>query len=272
MYAETTVIYADMLFIINFSLDYLCLFLTGRILNCGGKVLRLLLGAFIGGIYAFVPYLAEPPTFASFTFDLGAAGLICLVAFGKQDLKRFFVISGTFIVSSALLGGLVTAFYSLGTRYSDGVYSEVDSLSFGLICLVSAFVALSYGLICRKKIYTRSAEIRVYAGERKFDARLLADSGNLVTEPFSALPVIVIASSALPFPFDSPESEVFPFPIRAIPFRTSSGKSCFFGFRPDRIEVRQMARKPKRVEAYIGIDTENKTYSGYDGLMPTSLL
>lgn len=272
MYTETTVIYADVLFIINFSLDYLCLFLTGRILNCGGKVWRLIFASFIGGVYAFVPYLVEPPTFASFTFNLGAAGLICLVAFGKQDLKRFFVISGTFVVSSALLGGLVTAFYSLGSGYSDGVYAEVDSLSFVFICLISALVALSYGLICRKKIYVRSAEIRIFAGEKKFDARLLADSGNLVTEPFSALPVIVITASALPFPFDSPESEMFPFPIRAIPYRTSSGKSCFFGFRPDRIEVRQIARKPRKIEAYIGIDTENKTYSGYDGLMPTSLL
>ncbi len=272
MYAEAMVIYADILFLINFSLDYLCLFLTGRVLNCGGNAFRLILASVFGGLYSFVPYLVEPPTFASFTFNLAAAALICFFAFGRQELSRFFVIFLTFIVSSALLGGLVTAFYSLSSRYSDGVYSEVDSVSFALICLVSAIVALSYGLICKKKIHIRSASVRIYAGKQKFDARLLADSGNLVTEPFSALPVIVIASSALPYPFDSPESESFPFPIRAIPFSTSAGRSCFFGFRPDRIELLLPARKPRRIDAFIGIDTDRSTYSGYDGLMPTSLL
>ncbi len=272
MYAESTVIYADILFVINFSLDFLCLFITDKVLNGGGKLRRLIFGAAIGGCYSFLPYIFELPVFVSVPLHIIAAVLICFVAFGKRDLRRFFLLSGTFIVSSALLGGLITAIYGLSGDYSNGAYTEVDAVSFCLICLVSAAIALSYGMICKKKILTRSAEVKIYANGRKFDARLLIDSGNLVTEPFSALPVIVVSSYALPPPFDAPERESFPLPIRAIPFSTSAGKSCFFGFRPDKIEIIRPAKKPLRVDAFIGIDTENRNYSGYDGLIPTSLL
>lgn len=272
MYAETVVIYSDILFMINFSLDYLCLFIAGRLLNRGGKAYRLLTGAAIGGFYSFLPYITDFPVYITLPLHLIAAALICLAAFGKSDLKGFLILTGTFIVSSALLGGMVTAFYSLSGRYSDGVYSEVSALSFCLICVFSALIALSYGLICRKKIHTRSAEVRIYVGNERFDANLLCDSGNLVTEPFSALPVIVISAACLPHPYDMPESGLFPKPIRAIPFSTSAGKSCFLGFRPDKIELISPLRKPKKIEAFIGIDTERKSYSGYDGLIPTSVL
>lgn len=272
MYEESIVIYADILFLINFSLDYLCIFIAGLLINCRGAVWRMLIAATAGGLYSFFPYVIELPVYLSLPLNLLAAAALCFIAFGRRDIKKFLLTVGTFVVSSALLGGLITAFYSMSGRYSDGVYTEVDALSFCLICLLSAGIALSYGLICRKKIHTRSAELRIYSGERKFSVRLLCDSGNLVTEPFSALPVIVISASCLPPPYDTPESELFPLPIRIIPFSTGAGKGCIFGFRPDRIELLRPARKPKRIDAFIGIDTENISFSGYDGLLPTAVL
>ncbi len=272
MYEETIVIYSDLLFLINFSLDFICLFITDRVLNCGAKTKFLLLASLFGGLYSFVPYLFEASPIITFPLHILASLVICFIAFSFRDARRFFTTALTFIVSSALLGGIITSVYSLSSRYSDGIYSETDAISFCLICVFSAFIALSYGMICKKKIHTKSVEVRILSGSEKIGARLLVDSGNLVTEPFSSLPVIVVASSALPFPFDSPESELFPKPIRAIPFSTSAGRSCFFGFRPDKIEIIRIGQKSKIVEAFIGIDTERQTYSGYDGLMPSSLL
>lgn len=272
MYAEQVVIYSDLLFLINFSLDYLCLFIAGRLLNCSGKAWRLVISAVIGGAYSFIPYAFNIPTAIGLPLHILSAALMCFTAYGKRDLKKFLMLCGNFFVTSALMGGLVTAVYGISSNYSEGVYTEVNAVSFVLICLASAIVALSYGFIARKKIHIRSAEIRIHVGNERITARLLCDSGNLVTEPFSALPVIVISSSCLPYPYDSPESEAFPLPIRAIPFSTSAGRSCFLGFRPDRIEILQPPKKPKAVDAFIGIDVENRAYSGYDGLLPTSIL
>ena len=272
MYDGQIVIYADILFLINFSLDYLCLFIAGRLQNTFCKALRLLSAAAFGGIYSFVPYMIELPVALMMCLHIGAAALMCFIAFGKRDTKKFLLISLTFLVTSALMGGLITAIYNISGKYSDGAYTETDALSFCLICLLSASIAISYGLICKKKIHTRSTDVRIYIGNERISARLLCDSGNLVTEPFSSLPVIVISSACLPYPYDMPESDAFPLPLRAIPFSTSAGKSCFLGFRPDRVEIITPTKSPKRVDAFIGIDTENRNYSGYDGLVPTSIL
>lgn len=272
MYEETVVVYSDLLFLINLSLDFLCLFIADRILNCGARAFRLVIASVIGGLYSFLPYFIVLPPIISLILHLFAAALICLIAFPRRGLKKFLLSLMTFIVSSALLGGLITSAYGLSGNYSRGTYAETDALSFVVICVISAIVALSYGVICKKPIHIRSVEIRVHAKGERFCARLLVDSGNLVTEPFSSLPVIVVSSSCLPPPYDKPESEAFPLPIRAIPFSTSAGSSCFFGFRPDKIEIIRVAKKPKTIDAYIGIDTERQTYSGYDGLIPTSLL
>ena len=272
MYDETAVIYADILFLINFSIDFLCLFITSRVLNCGGKTYRLLLGGVIGGIYSFFPYIFSMQGFFSFVMSIVAAILITLTAFGIKTQKSPFLICGTFIISSALLGGLVTAVYNSFGVYSNGTYIEIDAISFCIICLLSAAATFSYGFICRKKIHIRSADIRIFINDKKIACRLLCDSGNLVTEPFSALPVIIVSSKSFPHPYNNPENKDFPLNIRAIPFVTSSGKGCFFGFRPDKIELVSLGKRSKIIDAYIGIDQENRNYSGYDGLMPTSLL
>ncbi len=273
MYDESIVIYSDILFLINFSLDYLSLFIAGRLLHRGARVRRLLLGALIGGVYSFVPYLFEMPIYLSLPLNIAFAAIMCLTAFGFGSWKSFGIATLTFTVSSALLGGLITAAYSIIGGYHENVYSEVSAISFCVICVISAAVALSYGLICRKRLDTRSAEVRITLNSgNAVRVRLLCDSGNLVTEPFSALPVIVLSSACLPPPYDNPDSELFPLPIRAIPFSTSAGRGCFLGFRPQSADLLLPARKPKPIEAYVGIDTERKSYSGYDGLIPASLL
>ncbi len=272
MYADVTVIYADILFVINFSLDYLCLFIAGRLLNRWSKPLRLVAAGVLGGLFSFVPYITQVPPYISLPLNLSMAAIICLIAFGYGGIKPFLLVTVTFMVSSALMGGVITALYSLSGRYSNGIYTEADAFSFAAICFVSAVIVFAYGMISKRKIHTRCAEVRIYLGKEKVSARLLADSGNLVTEPFSALPVIILSASALPPPYDDPESEIFPLQPRIIPFGTSAGGGCFMGFRPDRIDIIRLGKKPLRADAYIAVDTSQNRYSGYDGIIPTSIL
>lgn len=272
MYEEATVIYSDVLFLLNFALDYLCLFITSRLLNIKTTLCRLAIASALGGLYSFLPYLAKMPTFVSLPLHIAFAAVLCLVSFGVQDPKRFPVTLLSFIVSSALMGGMISALYSLSIDYSDGVYREPSLGSFLLILAISAAVALCYGLICRKRINTRSSFVRIRFYKNELTLNLLCDSGNLVTEPFSALPVIIVSATCLPHPYDDPEREGYPLPLRAVPYATGNGRGCYLAFRPDAAEIRPLAGKPKPIDVYIAIDTLNKSFSGYDGIMPTSIL
>ncbi len=272
MYAETVIIYADILFLINFSLDYLGLFVTSRLLNRKTKTKRLIIAGIIGGLYSFVPYYITINNILEFILHILTATLMVIIAFEFKALKETILSVLTFIVSSALFGGLITSVYNLLGIYNNGEYREISLVSFCVICVVSVSITLFYGFISRRKINTRWAQIRISHKGAKFDLNLLSDSGNLITEPFSALPVIIAVSSALPYPFDNPESESFPFSARAIPFSTATGKGCFFGFRPDKIELIILGKKPKTIDAYIAVDKQNRAYSGYDGIIPASLI
>ena len=272
MYDGEVVIYSDVLFIINFSIDFLCLFICGRLNYRAAKWHRLVIGAVLGGVYSFTPYLLYLEGAFSVVLHFFAACVIVFCVFGKSDFRKFLRIFLTFVISEALIGGLVSAFYGMSFRYSDGRYTEISSGSLFLICIISVIVVMSYGYVTRKKIDTHSVDICMILGNEKIKASLLIDSGNLVTEPFSALPVIVLTSSCLPFPYDDPESDIFPLPIRIIPFSTSSGQSCFFGFRPDKIFLSPTLSKQKPIDVYVAVDKTRKSYSGYDGLCPTSII
>ena len=45
-------VYADVLFLINFSMDYLCLYITARVLHRKMTLWRILSASALGGIYA----------------------------------------------------------------------------------------------------------------------------------------------------------------------------------------------------------------------------
>ena len=265
MYEEMTVIYADVLFFINFFIDALCLFVAGRVCSRAFKVWRMIAAAVFGGGYSFLPFLIDLPIYFKVPLHICAAFLITLIAFGSGGAKKNILTLGGFIIACTLLGGAVTA--AFGTEVGE----HARPIVIILICAVAALSLTVYGLIFASGAKAGTARIKVFCGGEIFYFNLLKDSGNLVTEPFSALPVIIVSSSAFPFPFDSPESEAFPYPIRAIPYKTSAGSGCFFGFLPDGIELILKNGKAKKIKAYIGIDTENASYSGYDGLLPASV-
>ena len=45
-------VYADLLFLVNFSMDYLCAYLTAAMLRRRAEPWRLLISSTVGGIYA----------------------------------------------------------------------------------------------------------------------------------------------------------------------------------------------------------------------------
>ena len=82
MYDESIVIYADILFLINFSLDYLGLFITSRLLNKKTNYKRLLTAGLLGGIYSFVPYYISFNSPLNFLIHTTMAVILVLVSFG----------------------------------------------------------------------------------------------------------------------------------------------------------------------------------------------
>ena len=265
---DATVIYADILFLINFCVDYLCLFITCRLIGRVMRTWRILCGALLGALYSFVPYIFSLSEAWLAVLHITALLLMTWISLGIRPAERFVLASAALFGCEAMLGGCVTGLINLSGKgfFGMSVWTLVTALA------VSGGVTLIYFEICRKKLRTKSARVRIKLPGASVDTLLLIDSGNLVTEPFSALPVIILSSSVLPPPYDMPSPDMYPLPLRAIPFRTSTSGSNMLGFLAREAYVTELGKKPRKIDAYIGIDTHNKSFSGYDGLMPSCLL
>lgn len=263
---EVLILYADVMLFLNFALDFLCLSVTAKVASRRFVGWRVVLGALFGAVYALVSVtFTDLLQIVQVLLHLSAAALLCLIAFsfgsGRRFLKTWFV----FLMSSAGMGGLILATYYIGIQ---------KATALGIVGTALAFFALAvlYGLFCRKRVYSRNMKIEITFGKNKVKADVLVDSGNLVTEPFSALPVVILSSSVLPAPLDKPNIENSPIPLRAIPIRTETGLGLLYGFIPDSIMLCPPFEKQRKVDAVIGIDTDNTDFAGCDGLLPGALL
>lgn len=207
-----TVVYIDLLFLLNLVANYLLLLVAGRM--CG-RVLRrwlLALAAALGAGYAcalFFPglgWLTAPPC------RIAAGVLMILIAFGTQrGLPR---VTLCFFGASAALGGLVWAAELLGGHslsLERGVlYSYVD-LRLLLLLLVLCYGVLSF--LTDRVFHHRSAElvpVTIRLGGAAVTLTALQDTGNTLTDPVDNSPVLVAEGARcaallpMPLPLDRP--------------------------------------------------------------------
>ncbi len=230
--------------------------------------MRAVAASVMGGGYVFVPFFLETADWLSFLLHLSVAVLMVFVAAGWNGKKDFLKFFGSFFAIQFLVGGAVSGVQNL---FGHSISAPSAQGLAGAFC-ISLAAAAGYALLFRKRTGAKSVLTKIHCLEKCLTLSLLIDSGNLMVEPFSALPVILVSHSALPPPLDNPDPMHYPLPLRAIPFRTASGNGILFGFLPDKIQLASGGNKKRSVEAYVAVDTSNTDFSGFDGLMPQCLL
>ena len=266
------VVYADILFFINFCIDFICLYLSAKLCACPAGIARTALASALGGLYAIAALALDAlPVPAKLPLHLLAAFVICFAAFFRGDWKKLLISCGLFVVSNALMGGLLTAVYTLSGKYAHyngGFYAEIGAGSLIAVALASALCAWVFAFLSKRRLKSLYADVEIVYDGKRYALRLLADSGNLLREPVSGLPVILLKPGALP----TGDMTVLETPgQRVIPFSSAAGSDILIGFRPERITLKPLT-KPKDIQAYLAFDKAGNSFAGTDGLFPASLL
>ena len=289
------VIYADVLFIVNFSMDFLSLYVTARISHIRARPIPLSFGAGIGALYATVSVFANGSGAAGWVINAAVAWLMCYVSFASHRilpaLKQALLLYGV----GFLLGGVMTALYNLLGRLSSRfegrravINGDVNTLTssipfpiFLILGILTAVISLIFGRLYDKKKSTPSAELEITLGRRKIKTTALCDSGNLIRDPLGGLPIIFIAQSQASELFTaelmravsgSDPGAVSALPdetakrIRAVRLHSVGSDSLVFAVRPDRVVIGQSEKN-----ACICCTGED-SYGGCGALLPTSLL
>lgn len=250
-------VYADVLFLVNFSMDLLTLYLAARITGRQPGRARMIAAAIAGGIFGTILTALEIEGIAGAVANLAVMAGMSAAAFGKSGgwIRNSLVVCGT----GTLLGGIMTAILSLGEPVTGDYGSIYPSVFLGCTAAAWFFTRLFSASSARK-----TAEIRFTVHGKNVSFIALCDSGSFLTEPISGIPVITVAAKTAGI---SPEELLIPengYRVRMIPVRTLTGNGMLCGFIPEEVTV-----DGRRVNAVIAPDEGKR--GGYDGIVPAGL-
>ena len=288
-------VYADIYFLINFSMDFLCLFLTARLMSEKPRLGRISAASVFGGVYAVAALLILPSGVWAVAFDIFACVVISLIAFLKRGrLRSTLGLAVVYTAVSIGLGGIMTALFTLFNRLglsqmlSGGEVSE-DSPTVWVLLILAVAGAVMTGLcgrFFRSRSSKRFATLEITFEGRSAALRGMVDSGNLLREPVSGRPCIVAdckrVSSVFPYELiriaEKGEysrlkdvSPKYAKRIRLIPASTALGEGMLMGVRADRIELGDGKGK-KEVDAFVVISRLGDRAEGCGALIPQELL
>ena len=296
------VVYADLLFLVNFSMDFLCFYVTARLLHKDVRVFRMILASALGGVYSVLILFIKLQTVFMVVVDLLACAIMCFLAFGtkKGGLYSGFISFAVYFGVSAGTGGCMTAMYSLLNRMDLPIYEaeqKGDSVSvwvFALLAIVSGVMASLGGDFFKSVSSESISKVKIeYNGSSVF-VNGMVDTGNLISEPISGKAIIVLdeesaarligkecVEKAVKGDFLGVMLQNSDHKIRAVPINTAGGNSMLCAFVPDKVTIDVSGRKGKKqrtisVDALfapssLSFDYKNKAL-GCGALVPVSLI
>lgn len=225
------VVYLDMVFLLNFAVDFLLLLGTNRLTGFPSGYLRCTFSALLGGLYASCCLLPGFCFLGNPLWRFVSLGLMGILAFGwnKSALQRCCV----FFLLSMALGGIAI---SAGREEFVGL----------LLCagLLYILCRMGFGSGMGKQEYR---VLKLTFGEKTVSMLALQDTGNTLRDPVSGESVVVISPKAARNLTGLTEEEIRspletltrrPIPgLRLIPYRAVGAGGMLLGLRIPEAEL-----------------------------------
>lgn len=293
-------IYIDIVLIENLMMNFIILLATGLILKERISVIRLLLASLLGAIYAVVSYLSILEMYSSMILKIILSIVMIYIAFNPQTMKKMWKDILLFYLTSFVFGGAAFALIYI-VRPQDilmrnGLFLGTYPLKTIVLGAIIAFIIIMTAFTVVKSKITKKdmfCEVEIELNNKKIETTAMIDTGNLLKEPITNTPVIVVEHTLL---YDCIPKEILnhldellggefnniPEPIKEeyiaklklIPF-SSLGKQngMLIGMKAEAITIKDMDKEETKENIIIGIYNKSLTKRGeYRALMGIDLL
>lgn len=197
-------IYIDVVLIENLIMNYIILLATGLILKIKIKHIRLIIGSLLGAIYTIIGYIGILEIYSSFILKIILSIMIVYIAYYPQTLKKMWKELLFFYLTSFVFGGVAfSLIYIVKPQeiiMKNGLFLGTYPLKTVILGAIVAFVIIITAFkIIKSKISKKDliCEITVEIEDKKISTNALIDTGNMLKEPITNTPVVVIERTLL---------------------------------------------------------------------------
>lgn len=252
-------IYIDVLIILNIYVNYFLLRTAARITHSPLSTLRCIAASAFGSLFSLTILLPPLNGIVSTLLRIFSAAAIMLAAFGWSDIRRLIMNTAAFFIANFLLAGSVYAVSFCFAPEFVHINNGCFYIDFSLLILILTTAAM-YAIVWAARVISgrlpaEQGKYRVLVRYRNIVVNMagLADTGNVLVDMFTGVPVIVCGREQFS-EFIPDKCEKLPRGFRYIPCCTVSESGVMPVFCPDEILILNSAdgsRKP--VEAMIGL-------------------
>ena len=292
-------IYLDVVILENLIMNSIIMYATAIVTKNKIKHIRILIASLIGAIYSVVSYISNLAIFSNLFTKILLSIIMVYIAFNPKGIKTLGKITLLFYLTSFLFGGVAfSMIYIIKPQniiMKDGLFLGTYPLKTIFIGAIIASIILIAGFkVVKNKISKKdmfcNVNIKIQGKEKNI--KVMIDTGNLLKDPISGMPVIVIEHTELydilpkellnnlekilggdleSIP-ENIKNEYLP-KLRVIPY-SSLGKQngMLLGIKADKVKI-EKEEENIRKNVIIGIYNKALTKRGeYNGLIGIELI
>ncbi len=197
-------IYIDVVLIENLIMNYIILLSVAIILKIKIKYIRILISSSIGGVYAIFSYISALEIYSTIFLKLLLSIIMVYIAFYPQNIKKMCKELLIFYLTSFVFGGAAfSLLYFIRPQdilMKNGMLLGTYPLKTVMLAAIVGFILLSVTFkIVKTKISKKDlfCNLDIKIDDKNIEAKAMIDTGNLLREPITNIPVIVVEHTLL---------------------------------------------------------------------------
>lgn len=296
----TLTIYIDIILLENLLMNYIILYATAIITKNNIRILRIFISSLIGAIYAILIYIINIPILSSSISKIVLSVVMVFIAYNPKKIKNLYKQILFFYLTSFVFGGVsLSLIHFVNPRNIfnlNDISIEENTIKIIILGGIVGFfiITLAFRMV-KTKISKKDmfCNIKIKLNDKVVETTAMIDSGNLLKEPITDIPVVVVEHTLL---YDCIPKEIlnnlekilcgnfenipediineYTSKLKVIPY-TSLGKQngMLVGIKPEMIEIQKEEDKIVKDKIIVGIYNKSLTKRGeYRALLGIELV
>ena len=185
-------------------MNSIILYATAIMLKIKPSIIRILISGTIGSLYAMIIYVTQFKVYESIITKIILSVIMVYIAFNPQNIKKLCKQILIFYLTSFIFGGvalyLIYFIKPQNVLIKNGLFAGKYVLKVILFGAIVAFVIIKLSIkIIKTKIQPKDmyCKVKLKINGKEIQTTAMIDTGNLVREPITNIPVIIVESSLM---------------------------------------------------------------------------